>query len=70
LADTEGIQALTMRRLAAALGVEAMSLYYHLPAKEALLDGVVDTVFAKIDAAVARLDTTGSDTLRENSIPG
>ncbi len=51
LADTEGIPALTMRRLAAALGVEAMSLYYHLPAKEALLDGVVETVAAEIAAA-------------------
>jgi AcrR family transcriptional regulator len=55
LVDAEGLQALTMRRLAADLGVEAMSLYYHLPAKEALLDGVVDTVIAEIDAAIARL---------------
>jgi AcrR family transcriptional regulator len=61
LADTDGIQAVTMRRLAATLGVEAMSLYYHLPAKEALLDGVVDTVVAEIDAAVARLDMNGAD---------
>jgi AcrR family transcriptional regulator len=52
LADAHGLPALTMRRLAADLGVEAMSLYYHLPAKEALLDGVVETVFAEIDAAV------------------
>jgi AcrR family transcriptional regulator len=34
LADTEGLPAVTMRRLAAALGVEAMSLYYHLPGKD------------------------------------
>jgi AcrR family transcriptional regulator len=57
LADTHGLPALTMRRLAAALGVEAMSLYYHLPAKEALLDGLVETVFAEIDAAVGRVGT-------------
>ena len=62
LADAEGIQALTMRRLAADLGVEAMSLYYHLPDKEALLDGVVETVLAEIDAAVGRLDTNGTTT--------
>ena len=57
LADAQGIQALTMRRLAGDLNVEAMSLYYHLPAKEALLDGVVETVFAEIDAAVGRVDS-------------
>ena len=33
IADAEGIKALTMRRLAAGLNVEEMSLYYHLPAK-------------------------------------
>jgi AcrR family transcriptional regulator len=55
LVDSDGLQALTMRRLAAELGVEAMSLYYHLPAKEALLDGVVDTVLAEIGAAVAEV---------------
>jgi AcrR family transcriptional regulator len=40
--DAEGIDALTMRRLARDLGVEAMSLYHHVPNKEAVLDGVVD----------------------------
>ncbi|OXM49688.1 TetR/AcrR family transcriptional regulator C-terminal domain-containing protein [Amycolatopsis alba] len=57
LADAQGIQALTMRRLAVELHVEAMSLYYHLRDKEALLDGVVETVIAEIDAAISRLDT-------------
>jgi AcrR family transcriptional regulator len=61
LADAEGIKALTMRRLAADLDVEAMSLYYHLPGKEALLDGVVETVVAEIHDAVGRLDTTKPD---------
>ncbi|MEU4567571.1 TetR/AcrR family transcriptional regulator C-terminal domain-containing protein [Micromonospora sp. NPDC023956] len=61
LADVEGIQALTMRRLAADLGVEAMSLYYHLPAKEALLDGVVETVIAEVEAAVGRLGDRDGD---------
>lgn len=58
LVDAEGIQALTMRRLAADLGVEAMSLYYHLPGKEALLDGLVESVIDQIDAAVSHLDAT------------
>ncbi|MCL2467512.1 MAG: TetR/AcrR family transcriptional regulator C-terminal domain-containing protein [Micrococcales bacterium] len=56
LCDAEGVAALTMRRLGAALGVEAMSLYHYLPAKEALLDGVVETVFAEIDAAVTDVE--------------
>jgi AcrR family transcriptional regulator len=41
IADAEGLGALTMRRLATEVGVEAASLYHHLPNKDALLDGVV-----------------------------
>lgn len=41
IVDAEGLEALTMRRLAAEVGVEAASLYHHLPNKDALLDGVV-----------------------------
>ena len=44
LADTEGIEALTMRRLAARLGVEAMTLYYHVKNKTDVVDGMVDLV--------------------------
>jgi AcrR family transcriptional regulator len=49
LADGIGIEALSMRRLGEALGVEAMSLYNHVPGKDALLDGMVDAVFAEIE---------------------
>jgi AcrR family transcriptional regulator len=49
LADREGIGALTMRKLADELGVEAMSLYHHVANKEQILDGMVDIVFAEID---------------------
>ena len=38
-----------MRRLGAELGVEAMSLYNHVPNKAALLDGIVETVINDID---------------------
>lgn len=38
-----------MRRVAQELGVEAMSLYHHVPNKDAILDGVVDAVFAAIE---------------------
>jgi AcrR family transcriptional regulator len=61
LADAEGLKALTMRRLAADLGVEAMSLYYHLPGKEGLLDGLAETVIGEIDAAVARSAAASGD---------
>lgn len=52
LADARGLGALTMRNLAEALGVEAMSLYYHVANKSALLDGVVDVVMSEIERAV------------------
>jgi AcrR family transcriptional regulator len=41
IVDAEGLEALTMRRLASEVGVEAASLYHHVPNKEALLDGLV-----------------------------
>lgn len=47
LADDEGIDALSMRKLAQALGVEAMSLYHHVANKDELLDGMEDVVFAE-----------------------
>jgi len=49
LADRGGIGALSMRKLAQELGVEAMSLYHHVASKEAILDGIVDVVFAEIE---------------------
>jgi AcrR family transcriptional regulator len=42
--DEQGLHELTMRRLGAFLGVEAMALYRYVPSREDLLDGVVDTV--------------------------
>lgn len=42
MVDAEGCEALSMRRLARELGVEAMALYHHVPNKEAILDGVVE----------------------------
>src|SRR5713226_8470015 len=49
LADQAGIEALTMRKLGQALGVEAMSLYNHVANKDDVLDGLVDIVFSEID---------------------
>jgi len=49
LADARGISGLTMRGLGEALDVEAMSLYNHVANKAALLNGMVDAVFAEIE---------------------
>jgi AcrR family transcriptional regulator len=49
LADEAGIEALTMRKLGQALGVEAMSLYNHVANKDDVLDGLVDIVFGEIN---------------------
>ncbi|MEN9620870.1 MAG: hypothetical protein RL499_1063 [Actinomycetota bacterium] len=58
LADSEGLEALSMRRLGTELGVEAMSLYRHVPSKEALLDAMVDAIVVSwVDPA----DNTAGD---------
>ena len=49
LADRGGIGALSMRKLAQELGVEAMSLYHHVANKDDILDGIVDVVFSEIE---------------------
>jgi AcrR family transcriptional regulator len=48
LADTSGIESLSMRKLGQELGVEAMSLYNHVANKDDILDGIVDLVFSEI----------------------
>lgn len=49
LADEDGMAAVSMRKVAARLGVEAMSLYHHVANKDALLDGMVDAVMAEFE---------------------
>jgi len=61
IADAEGIGALTMRALAEHLGVEAMSLYYHVANKAALLDGVAEVVVGEILAEVLAAEGEGAD---------
>jgi TetR/AcrR family transcriptional regulator, tetracycline repressor protein len=48
LADAEGIDAVTIRRLATDLGVTPMALYWHFQDKERLLDGVSELVLSQI----------------------
>lgn len=59
VADEGGIGSLTMRNLADELGVEAMSLYYHVANKEAVLDGVIDAIMAEIDEALGGFGVPG-----------
>ena len=59
LADAEGVAAVTMRGLATELGVEAMSLYHHVPNKDALLDGLVDAIIGEVQDATS--ESSGAD---------
>jgi len=56
VADDDGLPALTMRRLAAELRCEAMSLYHHVPGKDALLAALADRVTALVVEAAAGID--------------
>src|ERR671916_2504529 len=47
--DREGVEALSMRKLGSELGVEAMSLYNHVPNKGALLDGMVEVLLGELE---------------------
>jgi len=76
LADREGLDALTMRRLGADLGVEAMSLYKHVANKDGILDGIVEVVVAQIETpssgadwreAMERRAISARDVLRRHS---
>jgi AcrR family transcriptional regulator len=49
LADQGGLDSISMRKLAQALGVEAMSLYNHVSSKDDVLDGIADLVVSEIE---------------------
>jgi AcrR family transcriptional regulator len=66
LADRGGIGALSMRKLAQELGVEAMSLYHHVAGKDAILDGLIDIVFSEIELPSGRTDW--KDAMRQRAI--
>jgi AcrR family transcriptional regulator len=51
LVDRDGLEAISMRRVGEALGVEAMSLYNHVASKAALLDGLFELVLAELPSA-------------------
>ncbi|MFE0149822.1 TetR/AcrR family transcriptional regulator [Nonomuraea sp. NPDC059007] len=49
VADSDGLQALSMRRVAEKLGVGTMSLYTYVPGKPELLDVMLDTVYGEVE---------------------
>lgn len=49
VADRIGADALTIRKIAEEIDVKPMTIYHHVPNKEAIIDGMVDQVFAEID---------------------
>lgn len=49
LADRDGVDELSMRKLAAALGFEAMSLYNHVANKQELLEGMIDGIYGELE---------------------
>lgn len=57
LADADGLDALTIRKLAQELGVTPMALYWHFRSKDELLDGLAERVWSEIDTDI---DTAAS----------
>jgi len=49
LADEVGMEGFTIRKLATAIDVKPMTIYHHIPNKEAIVDGMVDVIFSEID---------------------
>jgi len=68
VADEGGIESLTMRRLAEELGAEAMSLYYHVADKDAVLDGMVDVVAREINEVVDQIDVPSVGAAWKNAV--
>ena len=52
LAEAEGLEAVTVRRLAKKLGVTPMALYWHFSSKDELLDGMAARIFEEVDLSV------------------
>lgn len=60
LVDREGLSALSMRRLGAELGVEAMALYRYASSKDALLDGLVEALYLELEARLTAESASGA----------
>ncbi len=66
LADREGVDGLSMRRLAGALDAGAMSLYHYVANKEELLDAMIDAVFEEIELPPEQTDWQSA--MRQRSV--
>jgi AcrR family transcriptional regulator len=65
LADVIGVDALTIRKLAAAIDTKPMSIYHYVANKEAIIDGMVDMVFSEID--LPKTDVDWKSAIRQRS---
>lgn len=65
IVDRDGIAGLSMRRLATALGVNPMSIYHHLPGKEAVLSGLVAKVYADMHVPPLKEGASWQDQLKQ-----
>ncbi|MQA79685.1 MAG: TetR family transcriptional regulator [Streptosporangiales bacterium] len=65
LARTEGVAALTIRRLADEVGASRMALYRHVPSKDALLDLVANAVAERLAVPDVSVDSPWQDRLRQ-----
>ena len=68
MADRDGLELLTMRKLGQEVGVEAMSLYNHVANKEDLVDGMIDLVFGEIDLPISGAEWISAMRLRAISV--
>src|ERR1700744_2228668 len=66
LADKDGLEGTSMRRLAQELGLVPMALYKHVANKDELLDGMVDIVFGEIETP--SIDTDWRSAMRRRAI--
>ncbi len=66
IADREGVDGLSMRRLAGVLGAGAMSLYHYVSSKDELLDAMIDLVFEEIELPPG--DTDWQSALRRKAV--
>ncbi len=66
LADSGGIESVSMRKLAAELGIEAMSLYYHVKSKDDIFDGMLDVVYSEF--ATPRAGDEWRPAMRERAL--
>lgn len=55
VADREGLDSASLRKVASELGVHVTSLYNHIATKEALLDGIVEELFARADLPIGEV---------------